>query len=589
VKVTTEELERCETLLTLEIEAEQQEKLLKKAAQRVAREVRIPGFRPGKAPYNVIVRRFGIEALQSEALEHSVEDLVKEGMGEVNLTPYAQIQLDSVEWEPALKIKIKVPTKPVIELGDYRSTRLEAKPIEITAEDIEDRLKQLQEQHATWVPVERPAELGDLISMAVTEKEGETVLAERQAVEYELKPVVDEDDEDEDDDEFEDDIDEEDDDEEDEDDNEDEDDEFEDNLEDDDHEDDDEDDDDDEDYAKVKSPRPDLTTPLLGLSAGESKTFSLTYPEDYGNKQYAGKEITFEVEVSGVKVKELDPLDDEFAKQVGDYETLEALKDSIRADIHYSRERANNIELGSEALDKIIENAEKIEWPVTLEEEQIDHEIEHYEQHLKQSSLTLDTALRVQKKTKEELREEMRENVIKQLKRGLAMSKLAELEKLEVSQMEVLEQAKMMADLYGGGDRMWQMLLASEARQNTIANDLLSNKVIQRLGAIAQGKAPEPGAEEAVAEPSATEAGVGEPALLSTEAESAGEVEAPEPAASPLEQTASVENEAEVEAEPTELVPANAAVEVDQTAEESPPANAEDEAESTEPVHTQIQ
>ena len=83
------------------------------------------------------------------------------------------------------------------------------------------------------------------------------------------------------------------------------------------------------------------------------------------------------------------------------------------------------------------------------------------------------------------------------------MSKLAELEKLEVSQMEVLEQAKLMADLYGGGDRMWQMLLASEARQNTIANDLLSNKVIQRLGAIAKGKAPEPGAEEAVAEQSA--------------------------------------------------------------------------------------
>jgi trigger factor len=285
-----------------------------------------------------------------------------------------------------------------------------------------------------------------------------------------------------------------------------------------------------------------LTTPLLGLSAGESKTFSITYPDNFENEKYAGKDITFEVEVSGVKAKELDPLDDEFAKQVGDYETLDALKEKIEEDIRQSRERMNNFELGSQALDKIIEDAEKIEWPLALEEEQIDHEVEHYEYHLKQSGLTLEAALRVQKKTKEELRDEFRENVAKQLKRGLAMSKVAELEKLEVSQMEVLEQAKMMADLYGGGDRMWQTILASEARQNTIANDLLSNKVIHRLAAIARGEAPEPGAAEPAGE---TEAAT-EAVAPGAEAESDQESENPS--------EASVENETKVEDEPTESV-----------------------------------
>lgn len=466
MKVTTEELEHCETLLTLEIDSAQQEKMLKKAAQRISREVRIPGFRPGKAPYNVVVRRFGIEAIQSEALEQSVEDMIKESMAEVNITPYAQIQLDGVEWEPALTIKIRVPTKPVVELGDYRETRLEAKAVEVTDEDVEESLKRMQEQHATWIPVERPAEIGDLISMTVTEKEGDTVLAERQAVEYELRPVEDEE-------------------------------EAEETAE--------------EETEAKKSSQLDLTTPLLGLSAGESKTFSLTYPEDFSNEQYAGKEITFEVEVSGIKVKELDPLDDEFAKEVSELETLDALKEKIREDIRRNRERMNDFELGSEALDKIVERAEKIDWPAALEEEQIDHEIEHYEHHLKQSGLTLDTALRVQKKTKDELREETRENVVKQLKRGLVMSRLAELEKLAVSQMEVLEQAKLMSDLYGGGDRMWQTLLAAEARQGTISNDLMSNKVIHRLAAIAKGEAPDPGAEESdstvelIAEPVAAE------------------------------------------------------------------------------------
>lgn len=437
MKVTTEELERCEVLLTLEIDSGQQEKLLKKAAQRISREARIPGFRPGKAPYNVIVRRFGLEALQSEALEQSVEELVKQGMAEVDITPYAQIKLDGVEWNP-LTIKIRVPTKPQVELGDHRAIRLEATPVEVSDEDIEQALIRLQEQRATWVPVERPSQLGDLISMTVTEQEGETVLSDHQAVEYELKALPEE----------------------------------------------------------QQNKQPDLTTPLLGLQAGENKTFTITYPAEFENEEYAGKDITFNVEVSGVKQKELDPLDDEFAKQVGDYETLEALKAKLGEDLRQSRQRQSDMELGAKALDELVERAEKIEWPLGMEDEQINQEIEHLERHLKQSGLTLDGYLRVNNKTSEQLRDEVRQQIVSQLKRGLVMNKVAELEKLEVSQIEILEQAKMMADMFGGGDRVWQNIMASEARQGVLSNDLLSNKVIHRLAAIAKGEAPEPGPED---------------------------------------------------------------------------------------------
>lgn len=455
MKVTTEELERCELLLTLEIEPDQQEKLLKKAAQRISREVKIPGFRPGKAPYNVVLRRFGPEAIQSKALEESVEKLITDGMSQVNVTPFAQIKLEEAAWEPALRIKVKVPTQPKIELGDYRQIRLEAKPVEVTDEDIDQALKQLQDQRAAWAPVERPAQLGDLISMTVTEKDGDKVLTERESVEYELTALAEEN----------------------------------------------------------KGKRPDLTTPLLGLSAGEAKTFAVTYPEDFENAEYAGREISFEVEVSGVKVKELDPLDDEFAKQLGDYENLEALKAKIGADIQQQRQRQNDLELGYQALDKIIETAEKIEWPLALEEEQIDHEIERLEQQLKQSGLTLEGYLRVNNTTLEELREENREKVVNQLKRGLVLGKVAELEKVDVSQLEILQQAKLMADLFGGGDQVWQNIMASESRQSFIANDLLSNKIIRQLAAIAKGEASEAevaetGPDQAADEPAPTEAEV---------------------------------------------------------------------------------
>ncbi len=437
MKVTIEELERCEVLLTLEIDSAQQEKLLKKAAQRISREARIPGFRPGKAPYNVIVRRFGLEALQTEALEESVEELVKKGMADADIIPYAQIKLDGVTWDP-LTIKVRVPTKPQVELGDYRTIRLEATPVEVSDEDVDQALARLQEQRATWVPVERAAELNDLISMTVTEQDGDTILSDHQAVEYELKALPEE----------------------------------------------------------QQGKQPDLTTPLLGLQAGDSKTFTITYPAEFDNPEYAGKEITFNVEVSGVKQKELDPLDDDFARQIGDYDTLEALKDKIREDIRQTRQRQNDVELGSRALDEMVEKAEKIEWPLGLEDEQIDQEIEHLERHLKQSGLTLDGYLRVNSKTADQLRDEIRQQVTGQLKRGLVMSKVAELEQLEVSQLEILEQAKLMADMFGGGDRVWQNIMASEARQGVLANDLLSNKVIHRLAAIAKGEAPELNTEE---------------------------------------------------------------------------------------------
>ncbi|MBI1878707.1 MAG: hypothetical protein HYR94_10870, partial [Chloroflexi bacterium] len=231
-----------------------------------------------------------------------------------------------------------------------------------------------------------------------------------------------------------------------------------------------------------------------------------------------------------------------------------------------------DFELGSDTLEKIIENAEKIDWPQALEDEQIDHEIEHYEYHLKQSGLTLDGALRVQKKSKEELREELRGTVVKQLKRGLAMAKAAELEQLAVSEMEVLEQAKLMADLYGGGDRMWQSLLAAEARQSTISNDLLSNKVIQRLAAIAKGEAPEPGAEESAPEAESTS----EPASPGIEAKS-NELDAAEITA---------------ETESTEPAAPSAAAEAEQAVADTSPASvveseAEVEDESNEPITTQ--
>ncbi|MEM7347603.1 MAG: trigger factor, partial [Chloroflexota bacterium] len=470
MKVTTEELEHCEVSMLIEVEAKKEQDMLKKAAKRIAREVRIPGFRPGKAPYHTIVRRFGIESVQQEALEKSIENLLEKALSEAELEPYAQIQLDEVNWDP-LTLRVTVPGPPQIELGEYRETRLEVDPIEISDEEIEESLAQMQEQNATWVPVERPAELGDLLSMSVVEKDGDEILNEHEAVEYELALPITSDDTSEAD-------------------------------TDDDAEVSDEASDEesegsegeDEEGAEVETPaptQPDLTTPLLGLSAEETKTFTITYPESFQDERYAGKEITFDVEVSSVKEKELDPLDDDFAQARGEFETLDELKADVRKNITEQKERVQNQEVGQEVIAKLLETA-TFDWPPALEESGIDQEVANFQRSLQQSNLNLKDYLAMENKSEEEFREEIRGRVISSLKEGLILSEVTKLEKLEVSQTEILNQAKMFADMVGGGDdSFWQSMISSERYQASLANDILSEKAMRRLAEIAKGVAPD--------------------------------------------------------------------------------------------------
>ena len=435
MKISTEELERCEVLVTLELDAKQEEKMLQKAAKRIAREVRIPGFRPGKAPYNVVVRRFGLEAVQQEAMEQSADKMIMDALEEADVQPYARIDLDSIDWNP-LTIKVKVPTRPKVELADYRDIRLDVEPVEVTEEDVEETLKNLQEQTATWAPVERPAEIGDLISMAAVEKDGDEVLAERDSVEHELDPP--------------------------------------------------------EEHEGHN--HPDLTTPLLGLSAGDEKSFTITYPEEFGDERYAGKDITFEVEILSVKEKEVDPIDDEFAKSISDFDTLEELKEDTKKKLLEQREKQRDADLGNQTLEKMIEDAEII-WPLAFEEENVEQEIERYERQMQAYGLAMDNFLQMQNKTREEFKEETRTEVVNRLKRGLVLGKVAELEKLAVSESEILEHAKWLSDISGRGEQFWRNILASEAQQNAIANELLVEKTLKWLAAIAKGEDPQPEAE----------------------------------------------------------------------------------------------
>jgi len=475
VKVTTEALERCETLLTLELEPKKEQAMLQKAAKRIARQVNIPGFRPGKAPYNVVVRRFGLEAVQQEAIEKSVDNLIRDALDEANIVPFARVSLEKIDWSP-LTVQVKVPTEPKIEIGNHRDIRLEFEPVEVTDEDVVAVLERIQQQNATWTPVDRPAKIGDMVTVDMVEKDGDEILRKQEALEQVL-----------------------------------------------------------EDPAEHEGhDHPDMFTPLVGLSAGEEKTFTVTYSEEYHDEKFAGKEITVEVSVGSVKEKEVDPLDDDFAQSFSDFDTLDEFKADIRQGLQEQRQREQNQSLANKAIDKILEDA-TIEWPAVFEEERIEQELESYAHRMKSYGLSMENYYQFQNKTEEEFKEEIREQVVTQLKRSLVLGKVAELEALKVAESEILERAKLIADYSGSGEQLWRQIITSPVQREMISNDLLTDKTIDLLAAIARGEDPQVETKDAGDEPDAETA-------QSTETSDA-------PAETGTENVAEVVAEAEAETE----------------------------------------
>ncbi len=452
MKVTTETPKDCEVLLTVEIDDQRKDKLLQKAARRIAKQVRIPGFRPGKAPYNFMVNRFGLEAIQDEAMEELTSTVFQSALEEADVTPYAMASLESIDWDP-LVMKIKVPTEPIVELGNYRDIQLDFEEATVSAEEIDRELEHLQEHYATFTPIERPAETGDLVSVSVTEKDTVTgdVLSEDEPMDITLREAAEDND------------------------------------------------------------GPDWATHLAGLSAGDEAAFTHTFDDDYPNEQYAGKTVEILAQTEAVKVKETIELNDEFAGLVGDFDTLDDLKAQIEKDLAARKQRNIDEDLLETMLQRVVDEAKVIKWPAIMEDQEIDSTLDYQR---KQAGLDMDSYLKTQGKPYEELRDEKREIVRKSLRRALALSKVVDLEGLEINGAELRQQADLLVMLSGGTAEATRAFKSPEGLRN-LGNNMLSDKARGRLLAIAKGKIAETAGTETAqsaddGDPAAAEAPVAE-------------------------------------------------------------------------------
>ena len=426
MKVTAERLEDCQVELTIEVDEERVEQELRRVARRLSKRRRIPGFRPGKVPYDAVLRFFGKDALYREVLEGLGETVFKEALDKEDIEPFARAELVNVQFEPMV-LTMVVPVAPIVELGDYRQLRLTPSEVTVSDEEVETALENIQAQHGQWQPVERPAQLDDQAIVDIESTvEGEVVLSNQE------RTLL----------------------------------------------------------LKAESPYPLLgfNEQIVGMVIGEDREFNLTYPEDLANEKLAGKESHFRVHLHDLKELVLPELDDDLAKTVGDFETFDDLKAQVRESLQAEAEREAESRFAREVLTATVERA-RIEFPPVLLERELDSLLEEQDRILRQrEGLTLDNWLGINKKSREEHRDELRPQAAERLRRGLVLGKVVELEGITVEEEEVGAQIERMSLPFGEQADEARDVFSSPDNVRSIASDLLTNKALQRLMAIAKGE-----------------------------------------------------------------------------------------------------
>lgn len=491
MKVTTERLENCQVKVIVEMDAADIDKKVRQTARNLSRMYNIPGYRRGKAPYHAVVRVFGREAVQQQGLEDFGQDLYDEALEEIEYEPYEVGELQDVEWDP-FRMTVLLPIQPEVELGDYRVVRVPFGPEPVTDEDVARRLEELQDQNAQWVPVERPAAMGDEVVLDMEGRAGDELIMSNEGHEMVLG-------------------------------------------------------------VEPTYPLPGFHDEIVGMSAGEDKAFVLTVPEEDYEEDVAGQEAGISVHLHTVREEDRPPLDDELAMMVGDYDSLDDLTAAIREEMETQALQQAESEYLDKVLEAMIEAAAKVEYPAQAVDREADLVMGQMERNLAASGMQLDTYLGLVGKTRESYRQELRPSAEERLQKRLVLTKVARLEGLEADPDKVDAEIDRLREVMGDEAEQMQEMLDSPEWRESVAEDLVMAQVQERVTLIGKGEAPPLEGEEAEAETpdqgavsEAPEEAVEEEADEEAAAETDAEVEAPEKAE---EAEADEEPAAEAEAE----------------------------------------
>lgn len=489
MKIEQQPLDHCELQLTIELDAAQVEEAKRKAARKLAQKYAIPGFRKGKAPYEIVVRNVGEGSVLEAALDDLTQTVYQKALDELDLDPIGPGQMTDAKLDPPV-FTFTVPLRPEIDLGNYRDVRLGYTEAAVTEEALDEALDHMREHEAVLEPAERPAQTGDVVTMDVSGKlilrpaessvesaSAEATPAPDSGSEAPTEPTE----------------------------------EF---LM------------DDKDVEllldpKLNWPASGFAEKLAGIQADEDRHIELTFPDDYANESLRGKLAHFEVKCKGVKSRTLPEWDDELAKSLGEYESLADMRQKVNETLLAQAKRRVDDEYAKSAMDIVVAGS-TVKYPPYLLDRELEEMMGDLDRRLREQNLTLEDYKKVTNRTDEQVREELEPSARERLRRSLVLSKVIELEGLTVGDEELNSRVEVMSAFFGKDADRYRKLMSDERARRSVRYDMLSEQAVQRVAAIAKGENPPlPAKTEIIQEVTAVEE-----AALAVEAEPAAEAAA---------------------------------------------------------------
>ena len=425
-----EKLEKSRVAVTVEVGAEEFEAAVAKAYAKARGKLSIPGFRPGKAPRKMIEKLYGAGVFYSDAVDIALPEAYTQAIGQsgLDVVGYPEIEIvDDKIDENGFTFKATVAVYPEVKLGEYKGLTAEKEEIKVSADDVKERLNEMAERNARLVSVDRKAKKGDIAVIDFEGFDNGEAFEGGKGENYELE-------------------------------------------------------------LGSGSFVPGFEDQVIGHNAGESFDVNVKFPEEY-TPELAGKDATFKVTLHEIKVKELPELDDEFAKDL-DYDNVDELKKGVEADMLEHRQSDVEKEFEAKLMEELVANVEA-EIPEVMFDTQKEENINNFAQRLAQQGIDVDTYLSYMGTDKEAFESSMREQAVSQVKLGLALDKIAEDEKIEVSAEDIEEEFKKLAEMYGMEVEKIKSLIA----EDLLKADLLKEKVVKFV--VDNAKALKPGKKAA--------------------------------------------------------------------------------------------
>ena len=407
MSLQVEKMEKNMAKLTIEVAAEDLEKAMQNAYQKAKGRISIPGFRKGKAPRKMIEQMYGKGIFLEDAVNALIPEHYSKALAECDLEIVSQPTIDITQAEPgkALIFTAEVATKPEVTLGDYKGVEVPKTEITVTDEDVEAELKKEQEKNSRTISVEdRAAQLNDIVTIDFEGSVDGVPFDGGQATEYPLT-------------------------------------------------------------LGSNTFIPGFEEQLVGAKVGDDVDVKVTFPEEYQAKELAGKEAIFKCAVKKIEAKELPELDDDFAKDVSEFDTLAEYKEHVKTNLE--DKKANEAKRAKEdaAVDKAIENAQ-MDIPEAMLMTQCRQMLDDFSRRMQSQGLSMDQYFQFTGMTADKMMEDMKPQALKRIQTRLVLEKVAEVENIQPTEEEVNEEISKMAEAYKmEADKLKELLGERELEQ----------------------------------------------------------------------------------------------------------------------------